>query len=98
MGRHKFVTLSDVFEAAKKEFASELHDQNETIWTVEEVARQLGYGEKHIHNLISLQKIPFHRPLGKPIFLKGEIIRWIKEEGIILNKSVPVDVKGNEAA
>lgn len=49
------------------------------VWTMDELSKQTGYAKQSIYNMISRNEIPVHKGMGrKPLFLKSEIIRWIR--------------------
>lgn len=86
MGNSKFTTWAEVKRKVSEQLSNEMNNQNETIWTYQELAEQLGKSVKTLQNLVSLNKIPHHKALGSTYFLKGEIIRWIKCDGEIIKE------------
>ena len=76
MGRHKFTTLREVFEAVKKELVPEMTAQSEIVFDTEAAANFLCYKSKRtLQNLVALNKIPHHKKNGRVLFLKSEIFR-----------------------
>lgn len=81
MGRHRFTTLREVFEAVKKELIPEMTAQTEVVFDSEDAAEFLKYKNKRtLQNLVSLNRIPHHKRNGKIYFLKSELVAWIKND------------------
>ena len=59
-------------------------DNQISIWTVDDVAKQLNFSSGYIRNLVSTNKIP-HRKQGKRggkgavRFIPSEIIDWVNQ-------------------
>jgi excisionase family DNA binding protein len=67
-----------------KQMIQELNEEknqkaNEETWmSVPETAKLTGFAEQTIRTLVMNNKIPSHKVEGKRMFLKSEIIEWMK--------------------
>lgn len=51
------------------------------VWTVEEVARELGISERHVYKLISQRRIPYSKIGRRTVFLRSKVTEWLLKGG-----------------
>jgi excisionase family DNA binding protein len=51
------------------------------VWTVEDVAVALGVSVRHVHKLISMDRIPYSKVGRRTVFLRSRISEWLLKGG-----------------
>lgn len=52
---------------------------DEIVLNTEEAAEFIRVKKSQLYKLVSENKIPHHRVVGKLVFFKGELIEWIRK-------------------
>jgi predicted DNA-binding transcriptional regulator AlpA len=70
-------------------------DSEEEIMDISKISKLTGYKESYLHKMVHLREIPFHKPNnGRLVFLRSEILEWIKAGRRATRKEIAEAVNG----
>jgi excisionase family DNA binding protein len=82
------VQVNDLLDSVKKIVDSEQDSLSNEPLNKKEASKIIGVSVATIERLMTKSEIPFRKIGGRVIFLRGELITWLKSKNILYGKSI----------